>query len=186
MNDPAAYDPYLGVSPHDNTHTNFAYHNQYNGQDDARQYGSRNEKHNGQYSEVQLPGPDSGDADLRRGLYNRPPQTMGTGAAGSKVINWPDGPGVVKQSLMGNLLTFALDATLVLAALLFLALAILALRFADEPADSRLAVALEAAMKLSPTIYPILFAALLGRTLRSIGRWRVERGTRVIVSIIDS
>lgn len=182
MNYPTAYDPYLDPSLYDNTHTNTTYHTQYNGQDDTGQYDSRNEKHNGQYSEVQLPDPDSGDADLRRGLHNKPAQTTGTDF---RVINWPDGPGVVKRSRLLDTLTFVLDAILVVIALLFLSLAIMALRLADERADSRFAVGLDHGMKLAPTIYPILFAALLGRALKSIGRWRAERGTRVTVSIID-
>ncbi len=35
-----------------------------------------------------------------------------------------------------------------------------------------------------PTVFPILFAALVGRSLKAVGRYRAERGVRVSVSII--
>jgi hypothetical protein len=44
------------------------------------------------------------------------------------------------------------------------------------------------AMQLGPTVYPLVFACIAGRTLKTIALWKVERGTTVGVSasnIID-
>lgn len=180
MHDPSAYDPYLDPSSYNLDQPQTAY---------------TQEKHNGQYVEVIQ------QSDEHQGLHPKPATTMSSDAATFRTITWPDGPRFVKQSRVIHALTFFLDAILVLVALLFLVLAIMALRFAHEPAQSDLAVTIAQAMKLvraahfpaqanhtdfvckGPTIYPVLFAALLGRALKGIGRWRAERGTRVTVSI---
>ncbi|RKU49415.1 hypothetical protein DL546_006052 [Coniochaeta pulveracea] len=158
MHDPSAYDPYLDPSSYNLDQPQTAY---------------TQEKHNGQYVEVIQ------QSDEHQGLHPKPATTMSSDAATFRTITWPDGPRFVKQSRVIHALTFFLDAILVLVALLFLVLAIMALRFAHEPAQSDLAVTIAQAMKLGPTIYPVLFAALLGRALKGIGRWRAERGTRV-------
>lgn len=38
------------------------------------------------------------------------------------------------------------------------------------------------AMQLGPTIFPLCFAAIAGRTLKTFALWKVERGTTVGVS----
>lgn len=47
-----------------------------------------------------------------------------------------------------------------------------------DPLNTRLA---EAA-KLGPTILPILFAGIVGSTLRLVARWRAEKGSTLKVS----
>jgi hypothetical protein len=34
----------------------------------------------------------------------------------------------------------------------------------------------------APSVYPIIFSAIIGRALKNIGRYRAERGSRVSVS----
>ncbi|OIW29003.1 hypothetical protein CONLIGDRAFT_645147 [Coniochaeta ligniaria NRRL 30616] len=76
-------------------------------------------------------------------------------------------------------MTFLLEGILVLMSLAFLSLAILACHWNNMPSDSDQAAGMEQAMKLGPTLYPILFAALVGRSLKGIGRFRAERGSRI-------
>ncbi|KAL4994599.1 hypothetical protein BDV10DRAFT_197389 [Aspergillus recurvatus] len=60
-----------------------------------------------------------------------------------------------------------------------LALALVALCIRNRPTGDSLGSAMEQAMRLGPTIYPILFAALLSRSLKSIGRYCAQRSVRM-------
>jgi len=127
--------------------------------------------------------------------------TTTTDAADFQPIRWPDGPRFLRTSVLFDTMIFVLEGILVLMALAFLCLAILACRWNNMPSDSDLAHSMEQAMKLvrgwelrsrksvgltiyrqGPTIYPLLFAALVGRALKGIGRFRAERGSRISVS----
>lgn len=148
MHDPSAYDPYLDLSSHTLDPTSTAYKNQYDGFQHSRDANRRHEKHNGHcIEEIQQPDEDSAGAE-QQGLQPKSAGTMSSDAATFHTITWPDGPRFVKQSRVIGILTFILDAVLVLVALLFLVIAIMALRFANEPAQSSLAITIERAMKL--------------------------------------
>ncbi|KAK8008729.1 hypothetical protein PG991_011280 [Apiospora marii] len=71
------------------------------------------------------------------------------------------------------------DVFLVLGALAFLFLAALAVSLQGRPALEGIGPAVETAMTLGPTVFPILFAALVGRMLRHLGRYYVERGLKM-------
>ncbi|RFU28900.1 hypothetical protein B7463_g7423, partial [Scytalidium lignicola] len=93
--------------------------------------------------------------------------------------NWPAGPDHVHRFAISSIISPLLDAVLILIALLFFCLGIAALCIKDRPTGDRFGTAIQEAMKLGPTIYPIIFAAITGRALKSVGRYRVERGIRL-------
>ena len=78
----------------------------------------------------------------------RPGVTTSTEAAEFRQIRWPDGPRFLVTSILFDTLTFVLEGLLVLIALAFLCLAILACRWSDMPSDSELVGPMEQAMKL--------------------------------------
>ena len=51
-----------------------------------------------------------------------------------------------------------------------------------EVTSSSLSVDLLRAVKLGPTILPIVFAAIASSFLRFLARWKAQRGTRIDVS----
>lgn len=151
MQDPSAYDPYLDLSPYGDVRTAVSYNNGSSGQADSRENSGRKENTSVQYSEVEHQGQAFSDASLHgQGHHdsNSPILKPGGAIADYRVINWPDGPRFVKQSAVIAAFTYMLDAILVLIALLFLAVAIMALRLNGEPANSGIAIAMGEAMKL--------------------------------------
>ncbi|KAL5047331.1 hypothetical protein BDW71DRAFT_196781 [Aspergillus fruticulosus] len=86
----------------------------------------------------------------------------------------------------GSLLALVFEGFLCLVALCFIGtrltsepLALVALCIRNRPTGDSLGSAMEQAMRLGPTIYPILFAALLSRSLKSIGRYCAQRSVRM-------
>ncbi|KAL5357620.1 hypothetical protein BJX96DRAFT_172692 [Aspergillus floccosus] len=73
-----------------------------------------------------------------------------------------------------------LELLLSVVILCFLALAGLAVWLRDQPTGSTIGRRVEEVMKLGPTIYHVVFAALLSRSLKNIGRYRAQRGTRLL------
>lgn len=63
-----------------------------------------------------------------------------------------------------------------------LALAIVAYRL-DDKAVSAYGDKVQDAMKLGPTIFPIAFAAIASKAVRSLARKLVERGEKIGVSL---
>ncbi|KAI9369053.1 hypothetical protein BJX61DRAFT_545947 [Aspergillus egyptiacus] len=80
-------------------------------------------------------------------------------------------PGRMLKKPAGSIIALVFEAFLCLVALCFIVLAIAALCIQNRPTGDSFGLAMEQAMKLGPTIYPILFAALLSRSLKSIGRY---------------
>jgi len=73
-------------------------------------------------------------------------------------------------------LVFFVDLILTFLPLVFIVLAFAALSVDNEPL-SRKGHVVEVAAKLGPSIFPILFAAVVGRLMRTLALWRAERGT---------
>ncbi|OCK84634.1 hypothetical protein K432DRAFT_422421 [Lepidopterella palustris CBS 459.81] len=71
------------------------------------------------------------------------------------------------------------DSILASAPLIFIVLAIIAAGLDGKPV-SDYGLHLRHVLLLSPTIFPIIFAALMGRCFRSIGLYRAERGISLI------
>jgi hypothetical protein len=60
-------------------------------------------------------------------------------------------------------------------------LAIAVLQLNDEPLSDH-GKTIQRLMALGPTLYPLVYAAVCGRYLRSFAIWLVERGTTIEVS----
>lgn len=67
------------------------------------------------------------------------------------------------------------DLLITLAPCLFLVLAVEAV-LADESNSADWGRAVKEAAKVSPTIFPVVFAAIVGRLMRSLALWHAERG----------
>ncbi|KIN07153.1 hypothetical protein OIDMADRAFT_47060 [Oidiodendron maius Zn] len=94
--------------------------------------------------------------------------------------NWPDISGRVHEFPMSPTISIFPDIVLVLISLLFLCFAIMALCSRNRPTGDDFGAIMEEAMRLGLTIFPIIFAAIVGRALKRIGRYRAERGVRLL------
>lgn len=101
--------------------------------------------------------------------------------AGFKIPEWPDHPLPLTQTYTTKLVSIALDSALLIFALLFLALAIGALAVSGKGIGDKSGRLIEQASRLEPTVFPIVFAALVGRALKTIGRFKSEKGIQVSV-----
>ncbi|KAM7194436.1 hypothetical protein V8F20_007962 [Naviculisporaceae sp. PSN 640] len=79
----------------------------------------------------------------------------------------------------GFMFSVLVDYVLIAIAILFLGLGIGTLFLNNQPVGTPPGPVLEIASSLGPSIFPILFAAIVGRSLRSIGRYRAERNIRL-------
>lgn len=68
------------------------------------------------------------------------------------------------------------DLLLTFAPCLFLILSFQALSVDGRPVSSSRGQILEQAARLGPTLFPIIFAAVVGRLMRTYALWRAERG----------
>lgn len=75
-----------------------------------------------------------------------------------------------------NIVIFVGDLLLTLAPCLFLIHSLLALSVNNYPVSSSLGQKVEQATKLAPTLFPVIFAAVAGRFMRTYALWRAERG----------
>lgn len=99
----------------------------------------------------------------------------------AKITGWPDRPLLLTQSRRSKYLSITIDSVLLIFALLFLALAAGALVVSGRGIGDKSGELVEEAAKLGPTVFPIVFAALTGRALKAIGRFRSEKGIEVSV-----
>ncbi|KAF2638688.1 hypothetical protein P280DRAFT_471260 [Massarina eburnea CBS 473.64] len=91
-----------------------------------------------------------------------------------KVKDWPEGP----QHIELYRIWIVADILLLLLPLAFLALAYMAYRL-DGFVLTHRGHMIEEAMLLGPTIFPVAFAALGGRSLKKIALYKAERGTKL-------
>ncbi|KAL4918470.1 hypothetical protein BDW62DRAFT_200848 [Aspergillus aurantiobrunneus] len=90
-----------------------------------------------------------------------------------------NGSGHALKKPAGSIIALVFEAFLCVVALCFIALALAALCIRDRPTGDSFGSAMEQTMKLGPTIYPIMFAALLSRSLKSIGRYCAQRSVKM-------
>ncbi|KAI5803062.1 hypothetical protein EDC01DRAFT_702806 [Geopyxis carbonaria] len=107
-----------------------------------------------------------------------------TNSHGRPIPGWPSNP-----QLLGH--TNSLDAflhisevmwdvLLSLSAIVFLVLAVLSVRLDGHMIEERpWGMQVISASKYGPTVFPILFAMIIGKTLKNIARWRIEHGERI-------
>ncbi|KAL2811245.1 hypothetical protein BJX63DRAFT_433537 [Aspergillus granulosus] len=89
------------------------------------------------------------------------------------------GPGRMLKKPAGSIIALAFEVFLCVVALCFIALALAALCIRNRPTGDSFGSAMEQAMRLGPTIYPIMFAALLSRSLKSLGRYSAQRSVKM-------
>lgn len=116
------------------------------------------------------------DVALNHGSLSRPQSS-----SASRIPGWPDGPLPLKQKCSARFRSIALDFGLLTITILFLALAAGASAVSGRGIDDKAGGLIEQAIKLGPTVFPIIFAALVGRALKAIGRFRSEKGINVSV-----
>ncbi|KAF2219289.1 hypothetical protein BDZ85DRAFT_44759 [Elsinoe ampelina] len=126
---------------------------------------------------------------------------------------WPKQPRHLRVDAGGGIIFAALELVIALAPLLFLILAAVAYSLDEKPVlqgaprwyndskplvESRLGVVAEEAAKLGPTVFPVLFAAVVGSALKVFARYLAERspqklgmlemltGSRTVLSTVES
>lgn len=99
----------------------------------------------------------------------------------SKMPGWPDRPLQLTKTRTATFVSIALDFILLLFALLFLALAAGALAVSGRGLGDNSGELIEQATRLGPTVFPIVFAALMSRALKAIGRFKSEKGIEMSV-----
>ncbi|KAL3478359.1 hypothetical protein BJX99DRAFT_245525 [Aspergillus californicus] len=94
-------------------------------------------------------------------------------------VNVEKGSGRMLKKPAGSIVALFFEGFLCVVALCFIALAIAALCIRNRPTGDSFGSAMEEAMQLGPTIYPIMFSALLSRSLKSIGRYCAQRSVKM-------
>lgn len=117
-----------------------------------------------------------GDVAVNHGSLSR-----SQSSSESRIPGWPDGPLPLKHKCGARFRSIAQDVVLLIIALLFLALAAGASAVSGRGIDDEAGGLIEQAIKFGPTVFPIIFAALVGRALKAIGRFRSEKGINVSV-----
>jgi hypothetical protein len=98
--------------------------------------------------------------------------TQSNQSTSSVIEGWPKGP----QRVGFAPVWIAADILLLMVPVAFIVLAILAYSL-DGKRISKFGNDIQEAMLLSPTIYPLAFAACGGRSLKKIALWRAQEGT---------
>ncbi|KAJ2902875.1 hypothetical protein MKZ38_010686 [Zalerion maritima] len=97
------------------------------------------------------------------------------------IHGWPRRPQRIQLSQVTLLVSLVVDVPLTIVSLLFFVLSIAAVLLKDRPTTDSTAQFVSEATKLGPTVFPILFAALVGRALKHIARFKAERGIKISV-----
>ncbi|KAF2468548.1 uncharacterized protein BDR25DRAFT_335386 [Lindgomyces ingoldianus] len=121
------------------------------------------------YSPPSGPPPDSSkhrDSKANFTQHAHPPST---------VKHWPMHSQQVATLTPLRTFIIVFDAILASAPIMFIALAIIAARL-DGRDVSSYGLHLHQTLLLSPTIFPVIFAALMGRCFKYVGLYRAERG----------
>ncbi|KAF2873962.1 hypothetical protein BDV95DRAFT_604181 [Massariosphaeria phaeospora] len=123
------------------------------------------------------------DATISTALERDPNATVDSASSEESlsVTGWPKEP----QSIGSSSLWIVADIALLLMPIAFIALAILAYRLDNEPI-SDYGQSIESVILLGPTIFPLAFAALGGRSLKKIALWKAEKGTTLGECSINS
>jgi hypothetical protein len=85
-----------------------------------------------------------------------------------------------ERSTLQRLSQFALDMLLTIPPICFLAYAAIIVQYNGSPTYQRPVPALQSAAKYTPTIFPIVFAAIIGNLLKATAAWKLERGVTLL------
>ncbi|KAF2490259.1 hypothetical protein BU16DRAFT_517463 [Lophium mytilinum] len=96
------------------------------------------------------------------------------------VSNGPEGPSKPRPRRLSRIqfLPMSLQILLAIFPVLFIALALTAISLDKKP-TSQTGHAVQEAIALSPTIFPIVFAAIIGKFFRALGLFQAERGIKL-------
>ncbi|GIZ44669.1 hypothetical protein CKM354_000786000 [Cercospora kikuchii] len=91
---------------------------------------------------------------------------------------WPQGPRILAKDMVDLTLSISTDILLLVISAAFLVFGLVVLCYNGQEVDQHrtIADALQVAGDLGGTVLPILFAATVGRCIRSLMLWRLERG----------
>jgi hypothetical protein len=92
----------------------------------------------------------------------------------TSIPGWPSS----LQPLKRNNLTFSIEVALLILPIAFIGLGATAWSFDQKPTSDG-GRTLQRIMLLGPSLFPLAFAALGGRSLRNIALWKAERGSTV-------
>ncbi|KAJ9656207.1 hypothetical protein H2201_008619 [Coniosporium apollinis] len=93
---------------------------------------------------------------------------------------WPTEPRKLKETNFSSALLQFGDVILAVLPALFIGLAIAVAVLHGKPTkDNILGARVESATQLGPTLYPVIFAAVAGRTMKIIARFWVEKGAKL-------
>ncbi|KAL1797058.1 hypothetical protein ACET3X_005598 [Alternaria dauci] len=94
---------------------------------------------------------------------------------------WPTSPNRVKHSLSMILLNMAFDIFLFAFSSCFLVFSLVVMHYNGAPTSENPTATnvLARATKYGPTVFPLLFASVVGRATHAILLWRLEKGERI-------
>ena len=117
-----------------------------------------------------------GEYEMQQLLH--PPEVASDQKNGTVIEGWPTKPQPTRRWTAATAVGLCWDLLLTLTPLVFLVFAICALA-SDKKELSGLGTNVRRAANLGPTIFPIIFAALVARFMRGFATFRAERGTRL-------
>ncbi|KAL2821317.1 hypothetical protein BDW59DRAFT_174183 [Aspergillus cavernicola] len=103
------------------------------------------------------------------------PETPTLTASSLAQEGWPDQPQRLKSNASENKLSTAINCILAFLPLIFLGLAVLVLAINGREVNERRDAVIQAT-RLGPTVFPIVFAAIVGSMMRNYALWRAQNG----------
>lgn len=98
----------------------------------------------------------------------------------TRISSWPEEAQKLKQHDWVSWLYFVADIILVLLPVYFILLGVAVITLNGKPvAGNDFASKVTEAIQLGPTLFPIMFAAISGRSMKMIARYLAEKGTKL-------
>ncbi|KAK1704817.1 hypothetical protein BDP67DRAFT_548887 [Colletotrichum lupini] len=88
--------------------------------------------------------------------------------------------GYRKRDSAGAIQQFLLDVLLIIPSLCFIIYGMMALKHNNWPIDAGMVPTLRMAATYSPTVFPIVFAAVAANLLKAAAGWKMERGVSIL------
>ncbi|KAB8606216.1 hypothetical protein FH972_025847 [Carpinus fangiana] len=98
----------------------------------------------------------------------------------TRLSRWPTEPRLLRENNFMSKLFTAADIVMALVPVAFIVIGALAASLNGKPtADNGLGKNIEYAMRIGPTIFPIVFAGVVGRTMKVFARYAAQRGAKL-------
>ncbi|KAJ3531751.1 hypothetical protein NM208_g8741 [Fusarium decemcellulare] len=98
--------------------------------------------------------------------------------------DWHHGPKRLHSRNLNWTLEWVWDVILTLVPVCFIALALIAIRLDGQP-ESAYGERVRELIKLSPSLYPILFAAVTSRFYKNVARWSLEKPNGIRLAVLE-